>query len=159
MAYITYFIISPCWRLARSLLYEWMGVALGTSDDVVVTALVDRRWRAVDEGWSGVKHNWALPPLRGETAREGKTGVERDIETAASAHSSSEDKLLAKQTGEMGGCGWHQQNAHWLSFTMLFFILEVKKALIRISREDKIHANWLKQSCRNLSCEVYRFMI
>lgn len=48
-------------------------MALGTSDDVVVTALVDRRWRAVDEGWSGVKHNWALPPLRGETAREGKS--------------------------------------------------------------------------------------
>lgn len=37
--------------LALALLYEWMGVALVTSGDAVVTVLVDKRWRAVHAGW------------------------------------------------------------------------------------------------------------
>lgn len=39
--------ICPGWRLALSLLYEWMGVALVPGTLNVVTALAGRRRRAV----------------------------------------------------------------------------------------------------------------
>lgn len=52
-----------------------MGVALVTSNEAVVTALVDVHWRAAGEGWPGVKHNWALPPL-GRDNKRGKKGGE-----------------------------------------------------------------------------------
>lgn len=65
-------------------------MALVTGNEAVVTALPDRHWRAVGEGWSRVKHNWALPPLgrdkqrrKGEERRKRETG--RQTETAASA--------------------------------------------------------------------------
>lgn len=35
------------WRLALSPLYEWMGGAVVTGSEAVVTALADRRWCAV----------------------------------------------------------------------------------------------------------------
>lgn len=62
----------PAWRLAPSPLYEWMGVALGTGNEAVVTALADRRWRAV---WvkAGLERNTTrLCHRLGETTREGK---------------------------------------------------------------------------------------
>lgn len=60
----------PAWWLARSLLYEWMGVALVTSNGAVVTALVDMRWRSVGGGCCGVK-------LGSATAWERQRGKER----------------------------------------------------------------------------------
>lgn len=92
---------SLVWRLALALLYEWMGVALVTSSDAVITVLVDKRWRAVHAGWFGVKHNWVLPPPGKDNA--GRKGEEkRERETAATVYCPARTKLLARDSVRRG---------------------------------------------------------
>lgn len=92
---------SLVWRLALALLYEWMGVALVTSSDAVITVLVDKRWRAVHAGWFGVKHNWVLPPPGKDNA--GRKGEEkRERATAATVYSPARTKLLARDSVRRG---------------------------------------------------------
>lgn len=88
---------SLVWRLALALLYEWMGVALVTSSDAVITGLVDKRWRAVHAGWFGVKHNWVLPPPGKDNA-----GRKRERKTAATVYSPARTKLLARDSVRRG---------------------------------------------------------
>lgn len=92
---------SLVWRLALALLYEWMGVALVTSSDAVITVLVDKRWRAVHARWFGVKHTWVLPPTGRDNA--GRKGEEkRERETAATVYSLARTKLLARDSVRRG---------------------------------------------------------
>lgn len=91
---------SLVWRLALALLYEWMGVALVTSSDAVITVLVDKRWRAVHVGWFGVKHNWVLPPPGKDNAgRKGEEKTERD---SGDSLLPSKDQTSGKGFGETG---------------------------------------------------------
>lgn len=74
-----------------------------TGNEAVVTALPDRHWRAVGEGWSRVKHNWALPPLgrdkqrrKGEERRKRETGRQTDRDSCVSPTPPARTKLLAR---------------------------------------------------------------
>lgn len=91
---------SLVWRLALALLYEWMGVALVTSSDAVITVLVDKRWRAVHAGWFGVKHNWVLPPPGKDNA--GRKGEEKRERDSGDSLLPSKDQTSGKGFGETG---------------------------------------------------------